>query len=207
MSLNDTRIEITRPQAEFVMSPHAHPAIYGGLGCIHPETRIWTERGLMRIADISSPIRVLSWNEKSRRFQLSFASSSFIKGREVLKKITTTRGCFFAANSHQVLTKQNVYKKISENPDELMQMIDVRKIESVEILSINNDKLSDFYDIRVDNTNNYVCENGFIHHNSGKSEALIIRLVTLMEQDPGVSVGHYFPSYKPSKTLKTNFGF
>ena len=34
---------------------------------------------------------------------------------------------------------------------------------------------------------------------SGKSEGLIIRLVTLMEQDPGVSVGHYFPSYKLAK--------
>ena len=34
---------------------------------------------------------------------------------------------------------------------------------------------------------------------SGKSEALIIRLVSLMEEDPGVSVGHYFPSYKLAK--------
>lgn len=34
---------------------------------------------------------------------------------------------------------------------------------------------------------------------SGKSEGLIIRLVTLMEQDPGISVGHYFPSYKLAK--------
>jgi hypothetical protein len=31
---------------------------------------------------------------------------------------------------------------------------------------------------------------------SGKSEGLIIRLITLMEQDPGISVGHYFPSLK-----------
>ena len=34
---------------------------------------------------------------------------------------------------------------------------------------------------------------------SGKSEGLIKRLVTLMEQDPGISVGHYFPSYKLAK--------
>lgn len=34
---------------------------------------------------------------------------------------------------------------------------------------------------------------------SGKSEGLIMRLVTLMEQDQGVSVGHYFPSYKLAK--------
>lgn len=34
---------------------------------------------------------------------------------------------------------------------------------------------------------------------SGKSEALIIRLVTLMESDLGVNVGHYFPSYKLAK--------
>lgn len=34
---------------------------------------------------------------------------------------------------------------------------------------------------------------------SGKSEGLIIRLVTLMQEDPGVSVGHYFPSYKLAK--------
>lgn len=34
---------------------------------------------------------------------------------------------------------------------------------------------------------------------SGKSEGLIIRLVTLMEQDIGISVAHYFPSYKLAK--------
>lgn len=34
---------------------------------------------------------------------------------------------------------------------------------------------------------------------SGKSEGLIMRLVTLMEQDQGISVGHYFPSYKLAK--------
>lgn len=56
-----------------------------------------------------------------------------------------------------------------------------------------------YYDMQVLETNNYVCESGFIHHNSGKSEALIIRLVSLMEEDPGVSVGHYFPSYKLAK--------
>lgn len=34
---------------------------------------------------------------------------------------------------------------------------------------------------------------------SGKSEGLIIRLVTLMQQDPGISVAHFFPSYKLAK--------
>lgn len=34
---------------------------------------------------------------------------------------------------------------------------------------------------------------------SGKSEAIILRLITLIEKDPGISVGHYFPSYKLAK--------
>lgn len=34
---------------------------------------------------------------------------------------------------------------------------------------------------------------------SGKSEALIIRLISLMQAEPGISVAHYFPSYKLAK--------
>jgi hypothetical protein len=65
----------------------------------------------------------------------------------------------------------------------------------LERLSYNEE----YWDMHVAGNNNYVSEDGAIHHNSGKTEALIIRLVSLMQQDQGISVAHYFPSYKLAK--------
>jgi len=39
----------------------------------------------------------------------------------------------------------------------------------------------------------------FAGFGAGKSEAAIIRNVMLMQEDPGISTGHYFPSYKLAK--------
>lgn len=58
---------------------------------------------------------------------------------------------------------------------------------------------SDYYDMQVLNTNNYVCEHGFVHHNSGKSFAATLRLCHLVATDPGIDVSHFFPTYRLAK--------
>lgn len=52
-----------------------------------------------------------------------------------------------------------------------------------------------FYDMQVLDTNNYVCEHGFIHHNSGKSQAGIVRLLLKMLAEPGINTAYYMPTY------------
>ena len=91
------QIPLTEPQDRFVFSDVKFPAMCGGLGCVHPDTKIWTECGLMRIADISQPIRVLSWNEKNQQFQLSLSGGSFPKGRANLFRVITSQGEFAAS--------------------------------------------------------------------------------------------------------------
>lgn len=49
------------------------------------------------------------------------------------------------------------------------------------IISLSeSDSNAVYWDMQVLDTSNYVCEHGFIHHNSGKSEAAIIRIIILM---------------------------
>jgi len=87
---------------------------WGGAGCVHPETKIHTEFGLMRICDINRPMRVLSWNEKSQKFQLSLSGGSFPKGRANLYRIVTQRGEFRASGHHLVLLSTGEYRRVDE---------------------------------------------------------------------------------------------
>ena len=59
---------------------------WGGAGCVHPETKIHTEHGVMRICDIDRPMRVLSWSEKSQQFQLSLSGVRSQKVRTIYTK-------------------------------------------------------------------------------------------------------------------------
>ena len=71
-------IELSAPQGIFLNGMQTkYRAYVGGFGCMHPETKVHTECGLMRIADLTQPTKVLSWNEKNQRFQLSLSGGSF----------------------------------------------------------------------------------------------------------------------------------
>jgi len=105
-------VPLTVPQRDFVFSTATHPAIIGGLGCVHPDTNVWTERGLMRISDITSPVRVLSWNEKDQRFQLSLSGGSFPKGRANLFRVVTQQGEFRATEHHRFFSSLRTYEPV-----------------------------------------------------------------------------------------------
>lgn len=206
-------IPVSRPQKEFIFSEHPHPAMIGGLGCVHPSTKIYTEYGLMRICDINRPMRVLSWNQKDQKFQLSFAGSSFPKGEDALLKVSTNTGSFIGASSHSILLSDGEYYKIKDlktgaclnvvSKDQLSLLscenYSQLGISKEIIISIDVDIDSVYYDMQVLDTNNYICENGFIHHNSGKSQAGTYRLVKLLLEEKGLNVSHFFPSYRLAK--------
>lgn len=96
--------------------------IVGPIGCVAGDTLILTERGPVPIADITRPVRVLSWNEKTRRYQLSQASVAFPKGTDYLYRVATPQGEFVAAGAHLVLLADGTYRRV-----EALQAGDVLK--------------------------------------------------------------------------------
>ena len=52
-----------------------------------------------------------------------------------------------------------------------------------------------YYDMMVLGTNNYVCEAGFIHHNSGKSHAAVVRLAILALRYPKMNFAFVEPTF------------
>ena len=83
-----------------------------GFGCVHPDTKVWTEAGLQRIADLTSAIRVLSWNEKSQKFQLSLSGGSFPKGKANLYRVLTLHGEFVSTERHHVFSSESTYQSV-----------------------------------------------------------------------------------------------
>lgn len=98
--------------AHFSMNPRAF--CFNGLGCVHPDTVILTERGPKRISDITAPTRVLSWNEKDQEFQLSVSSAAYPKGRASLYRVTTTQGEFVATAHHRIFCADGMYRQVSQ---------------------------------------------------------------------------------------------
>lgn len=107
-------IPLTEPQLRFVSSKSKNPAIIGGLGCVRGDTKIHTEHGLMRICDITSATRVLSWNESNQQFQFSLSGGAFPKGRANLYRIATQRGEFVASGHHQILSSNGTYSQVED---------------------------------------------------------------------------------------------
>ena len=104
--------EINIPQAKFLQLPHKFKAYVGGYGCVHPNTRIHTEHGVMRICDIDRPMRVLSWNEKNQQFQLSLSGGSFPKGKANLYRVSTRQGEFVSTGHHRIFSSSGIYQRV-----------------------------------------------------------------------------------------------
>ena len=86
--------------------------VMGPFGCLRGDVKIVTERGVVPIAGITQPVRVLSWNEKYRRFVLSSASIPIRKGTDYLYRIVTQQGEFVAAGHHRVFVGGHRYQQV-----------------------------------------------------------------------------------------------
>ena len=76
--------------------------VIGPLGCVRGDTKVFTEKGLLPISEITGAMRVLSWNERTNQFQLSPSGGAYPKGKDYLYQVTTQRGEFVAAAHHQI---------------------------------------------------------------------------------------------------------
>lgn len=107
-------------QKSFAISREPFPAFVGGFGCVDADTKIWTEFGLIRIADINRPMRVLSWSEKDQRFQLSLSGGSFPKGRENLIRVQGPQGGFAGALHHRIFSSRRTYEQLASQHSDFL---------------------------------------------------------------------------------------
>jgi hypothetical protein len=109
-------IDVTWWVAEALMdlTPKRVFGVTAGLGCVHPDTKIQTERGLVRICDIKQGERVLSWNENNQKFELSPSSGGFLKGTNYLYRISTKQEEFEVASHHLILSSSGKYVLASD---------------------------------------------------------------------------------------------
>lgn len=109
----------------FVQSETFISLILGPVGCLAGDTLVITENGPTPIAEIKTPVRVLSWNEMTHQYQLSQATVAFPKDTGYLYRVVTEQGEFDAAESHLLLCADNEYRRVSE-----LQVGDVLKTYS-----------------------------------------------------------------------------
>ena len=86
--------------------------VMGPVGCLRGDTLVLTEYGPTPIADIDRPMRVLSWNETTCRFQLSWCGGSFPKDKGYLYRVVTPQGEFDAAGAHLLLCSDGKYRRV-----------------------------------------------------------------------------------------------
>lgn len=86
--------------------------IMGPFGCLAPDTLVLTELGPKPISEITHPMRVVSWNEKSGQYQLSLTGGAFPKGRDYLYRVSTRQGEFVASGHHRVLCADGIYRRV-----------------------------------------------------------------------------------------------
>ena len=107
-------IDYTPPPtgAKFMKDDSRMRVLMGPVGCVRGDTLIVTELGLIPISHIDRPMRVLSWNDKTGQFQLSWCGGAFPKGRDYLYRVVTPGGEFVASGHHQLLTSPCAYQRV-----------------------------------------------------------------------------------------------
>lgn len=99
-------------QRRFMESNAKMRVLMGPVGCLAPETLVVTEYGLLPIAHIDRPMRVLSWNTQTCQFQLSWCGGSFPKGMDYLYRVVTSQGEFAANGHHRVYAGSRAYCRV-----------------------------------------------------------------------------------------------
>lgn len=179
---------------------HAHDffrLIMGPMGCLAGDTRVITERGLVQISTIEPGERVLSWSPMAGQFQRSATSGGNLKGSASLYRVRTSTGEWRAHAKHRVLLASGEYvpvdslrvgqeiAKASQNLLLPLPLPALSPIDQHQILSIEQETFAtEYWDLCVADTHNYVTADGSIHHNSGKTTAACIESFVRATQIP-----------------------
>ncbi len=151
---------------------HDRFVVTGGLGCLRGDVKIRTIYGLTRIDEIKENTPVLSWNEAQNKFTYEIATASFIKGYGDLYRVSHPEGEFIANAHHKVLMPYGNYLEVHKlcMIDKLAGLDTVGRKKKLPISNVHPIESNDpYYDLSVEGTENYVTEDGTIHHNSSKT--------------------------------------
>ena len=194
--------------AVFTDSPR-YTLFKGGEGCIAPETKI-----------SGTPIAELTQRSMvDSLYGQAIASPSYLKGRDDLyqveledgRTVTVTKAHrFLTPTGYAKLKHLGVGSSIAVNDEDevtrrtywnIRQSVEDWHLASawIKIKSIKFDRYGDYYDIQVPVFEHYICDNGIVHHNSGKSVAGIIKGLERVRRGlDGICVSPDFPHFRRS---------
>jgi phage terminase large subunit-like protein len=168
-----------------LLSSKKYTLLFGGSRCISGDTRVLTDKGYVPVRELyfnQMPFTVAGYDEDIDAMVWTMAEVPFIKGVALLYKVTTTAGMSFrCTENHRILTKDG-YKELKDVVvgETLIgtPWYDLPRIQSIEPTTIEP-----YYDFTVPKTSNYVAE-GVVHHNSGKSFALVSAVFSRAIKEP-----------------------
>lgn len=192
-----TQARLNAPQLAFVRLAARYPAIVGGYGCLRGETPVMAQGGRSKPIKAIEPLEpVLSWNAEDQRLCMMPSSGSFMKGVAPLLDVVTEEGRFAAHPDHRVLLANGRYCPVSMLAPGLLLRSAVLSDEFVRVISVSPlAQPEPYWDMQVPGTNNYITADGTIHHNSGKTQALIVWILTRKLRYPEQHVAYYMPTY------------
>ena len=98
------KVKALHYQHSYITSEATFPALVAGYGCVSANTKIYTEKGLIPICDITPTTKVLSLNHQTNQFELQVSSGAFPKGVAKMLQVSTPQGKFEAIGHHRIFS-------------------------------------------------------------------------------------------------------
>lgn len=140
--------------------------------CLHPDTLIQTTEGLIKIKDMTKPMKVYCMDEDTKQLVIGQASPSFIskKDAEILELTFNNGGSIRVTPNHKIYIEKRGWVeakdiKVGDYPVHIV----LNEIKAIsEIIGIKKlDYTIDVYDITVEKYHNFIAD-GIIVHNCGE---------------------------------------
>ena len=161
-------------QSLFCQAPYLYENInffflLGGYGCVHGDTRIETTKGNIKIRDFDGG-EILTFDKNSKKITTQYAKRAVRQGTAPLYEVETNEDKkILVTRSHQFLTPTGY---VSLEDLSVGDSLLAYNLQASAITSIEYKGNFDYYDLHVPVYNNYLAE-GMIHHNCGKTSALV----------------------------------
>ena len=194
IELNGKVYNFTPKQKQFIDAKNKYCLYYGGFGCVDVKTKLYDAESKEEIAietlyKEKRAIKVLSYDKG--RVVKAQSSVPVEYDKDKLFKVKTNKREIVVTAKHRFLT-QSGWKKLSSCVvgEQLLGYshdLPQSSIDKETIQGINYEKTDNYYDIHVFGTNNYLAE-GLFHHNSGKTLAMLIKLILSALCIPGNNI-------------------